>query len=459
MNALHRLRGTHSAWVWVACAVFAALQLAAFYPGYMSHDSAYQWWQARSGEITTLWPPGMVLMLQAMSPLQSAAPAALYTLHSLLYWLAAGYLASQQRNAWTQGFVLTALCVFPAVAICLPHVWSDVALAMWLLLICILLDRTTRAEAPPARCTAVLAIACAAMALSTLWRHNAWMALPPLLWFAASRWLQLRNPGQTPALKPRFIVAVTLFALSLLVYSVVPRLVSKIHADTWAITLIWDLQALSVATDKVLVPASISSNATLADLRQSFDPVNAVTLYVKSTSDWANSTTGLSRDQKADLVSAWAGAVMHAPLSYAKHRAHVFLKMIGPKRGVARDGSADDPVLLEFKDNPKLVFANPRLLLTAQSWVAWLKPQWWASPLVWIALATTLLGACLRSRSRSPGRVMRDQLPFWIWCSGIAYLLPLAVLSPTSDLRYALWPVVACVAAACLAIRNRSFDR
>jgi hypothetical protein len=46
----------------------AALQITAFYPGYVTHDSAYQWWQGRHDEITTLWPPGMALFLGLFDP-------------------------------------------------------------------------------------------------------------------------------------------------------------------------------------------------------------------------------------------------------------------------------------------------------------------------------------------------------------------------------------------------------
>lgn len=35
---------------WLAALAGAALSLWLFYPGYLSWDSAYQWWQVRSGE-------------------------------------------------------------------------------------------------------------------------------------------------------------------------------------------------------------------------------------------------------------------------------------------------------------------------------------------------------------------------------------------------------------------------
>ena len=455
-------------WICIAICALAVAQIASFYPGYLSHDSAYQWWQARSGEITTLWPPGIVFMLQAIARFHDTAPAVLYVLHSILYWICTTYIGAQQRGFSARATALAALCVLPVVAVCLPHVWTDVALTVWLLTACVLLDASTSLRLSASCSRWIVGAAAFILIGCTLLRHNAWFALPPLCWWAASRW-QLstdfaRHQIYVSAASKRLIhstalTAGLLFAVALAVYATVPRLVSKVHASTWAITLIWDLQALSVTSRQVLVPKSISSDATIDDLEQSFDRVNAVTLYVKSRAQWANATIGLSSEQKRDLLAAWTQAVAQNPLAYLQHRSHVFLKMLGPKRGVERDGSADDPGHVQFRDNPRLEFANPSALRVARLWVDWLKPQWWASPLVWISCSTIFLVwriARRRSHREQKSLLYAGMAPSaCLWLSGMMYLLPLYMLTPTSDLRYALWPTVACVCAALLALRDR----
>ena len=42
---------------WLAAAAGLGLVLALFWPGYLSWDSAYQWWQARHGELDPTQPP------------------------------------------------------------------------------------------------------------------------------------------------------------------------------------------------------------------------------------------------------------------------------------------------------------------------------------------------------------------------------------------------------------------
>lgn len=461
------------------CACAAALQIAAFYPGYVTHDSAYQWWQGRHDEITTLWPPGMALFLGLFDPKTGNAPAAFFVLHCALFWCCAAYLSMRQPTAIRRVAVASVFCVLPITTICLPHVWSDVALAIWLLVAALGLDLAARMKGSNFAQTVLIVLCSAILVLSVLLRHNALLSLPPLLWLAACRWRAVLTMRRTICFAPldvRRKLAITalatsiLLALTLATYALVPRWVSKTRADTWSITLIWDLQALSVASGKVLMPSSISGNATIEDLRASFDPINAVTMYVKSTSSWANATVGLSSDQKSDLATAWMQAIARDPVTYARHRFFVFTKMLGPKRDAAVDGGADDPIHVQFRDNPTLAFANPDVLRRAQMWVSWLRPQWWASPLAWIVATSACVGCALwRSRRRAFNH-LRPELPpsrwSWmlgdsrffsvacVWLSGLLYLVPLLVIAPTADLRYVLWPVLASVAAACLAFSD-----
>ena len=437
--------------VLVALGLVAVFQVMAFYPGYVTHDSAYQWWQARSGDITTLWPPGMVFLLQAFGMIGNG-PTTLFVLNSLMYWAAAAYVATRQAGWIASWSCVALLALVPTVMICLPHVWSDVALAVWLFAASALLHFLHSARPSLWLSRSVLTLACALLVYSVLLRHNAWCALPPLCWLAALQWHRIEHNRLASNVSMRVVgvMATAIFAFALTVYVLVPRAVSKTHADTWAITLIWDLQALSVASGVVLVPSSISDNATIDDLRQSFDAVNAVTLYVKSTARWANATVGLSAAQKSDLLSAWAHAVWRNPRAYVDHRAFVFAKMLGVKRDAQRDGGADEPVHVQFRDNPSLEFAHPALLRTARGWIDWLKPQWWTTPIVWMIIPFFYLIVRLREAGVRTLREGVQQPAIAIWASGLMYLLPMALLNPTADLRYALWPVLASVVAALL---------
>lgn len=427
-----------------ATLLLAFAQIYAFYPGYLTHDSAYQWWQARTGNISTLWPPGTIILMRVLDQIGSG-PTTLYLVHCVIYWGCAAWFSIRMPTRTGAFAVLLTLALLPTAAICLPHIWTDVQLAVVLMLVVALLVRATETTvnkwARPRLILATLLIVFA----STV-RHNALFALLPLCWMVVSLWPSAQRAKQRSTAQVALGCSL-LFAIVVGVYALTLRAFPTTKSDTWAITAIWDLQALSVSSQKVLVPSSISRDATLADLTQSFDPVNAVTLYIKSKGQWVNSTTGLTPIQASDLQRAWGSAVLTFPGAYFSHRAHVFRKMLGRKRGLDGDGGADDPVRIVFRDNPQQPLAHPSALSYARRWIDWLKPQWFASSLIWLVTSTLVVGAALvRNSSTLP-----MQTAVGLWLSGLLYLLPLFFFAPTSDLRYVLWPTLASVLAACIA--------
>lgn len=427
-----------------ALALLAAAQIFAFFPGYLTHDSAYQWWQARTGELTTLWPPGMILLMAAVDA-WIPGPTVLYVGHSCIYWAVAAFFTLNVRNLRLSLLTFLLFALFPTAAICLPHVWIDVELATLLMLVAALVTYANGVTARRAKIALVLAAFIVVFA--ALVRHNAWMALPPLCWAIAYVWPD--SVASTQRRNPRVIAVAAglLLAVAVAAYATLPKALSRTHADTWAITLIWDLQALSVASHAVLVPKLISEDATLDDLTQSFDSVNAVTMYVLGKSKWVNATTGLTEPQASALRSAWTNAVLAHPLQYLAHRAHVALKMVGPKRNPQIDGGADEPIRLVFKDNPVIVFANPEAMAWARKWIDWLKPHWLATPMVWMSASTLILAIRLRQNRHSP----MTKIALAVWLSGGMYLLPLFLISPTADVRYVFWPTLAMLLAALIA--------
>uniref|UniRef100_UPI00214964AF hypothetical protein n=1 Tax=Tahibacter caeni TaxID=1453545 RepID=UPI00214964AF len=76
-----------------ALAATAALLFAlAFHPGWLSFDSSYQWWQARSGEISNINGIGIVLLWQA-ARLFHEGPQPLLLLQLALFWSGVALLA------------------------------------------------------------------------------------------------------------------------------------------------------------------------------------------------------------------------------------------------------------------------------------------------------------------------------------------------------------------------------
>jgi hypothetical protein len=150
---------------------------------------------------------------------------------------------------------------------------------------------------------------------------------------------------------------------------------------------------------------------------------------------------------------AWRDAIVRHPVAYLRHRAHVFSKTIGVKVRREIDGSADEPIRFAFRDNPRAEILNPEANAIARRWIERLKPQWWASPLVWTLVATL---ACLALWARTfAQRDANETVPRFssvlVWLSAMCYLIPLFFLLPSAEMRYVLWPTLACVLALALA--------
>ena len=70
---------------WLIALAGFALDVAAFWPGQMSFDSAYAWWQARGGETTNIAPPMLIFVWRACDALLEG-PGLVFALHLALFW-------------------------------------------------------------------------------------------------------------------------------------------------------------------------------------------------------------------------------------------------------------------------------------------------------------------------------------------------------------------------------------
>ena len=100
------------AWsAWLAGAVGLALTLWLFFPGYMSWDSAYQWWQVRHGIVDPIFPPvmgGIWRVTEWLSP----GPGGYFLYQATLYWLAfAAFAASLSVPAWGRVLIVLGILI------------------------------------------------------------------------------------------------------------------------------------------------------------------------------------------------------------------------------------------------------------------------------------------------------------------------------------------------------------
>jgi hypothetical protein len=420
-----------------------AFDLAAYYPGQVSFDSAYTWWQARGGETTDTQAPVFMYVWRLCSAILPA-PGSVFVLQLSLFW--GGLLlvvVGLRLGPFAGAFLLLLVGVAPVAMILRAHVWTDVSLTGALLVVTGLLSLCRRTAR---RGWLLLAVPFGLYAVGL--RHNALPAALPLIVYGVQQFLVAGGSVVTYsrlALGSGFVV-VALFGAAQAINASVDR-----HAPMWPVLAQFDLAALSIAANEVLLPRdAVGAGMDVPDLEQAHRSwgVNALLSNTKHgirdphTPPWtAAELDGLRR--------AWVAAIIAHPRAYVAHRLDVSAGLFGTHpREWPRDLIFVDADV-QFKDNPAIA-ANRSALHRALGTAADALRDTPALA-AWPYLALGLLVAPLawRDRERPPARTAGILL-----ASALLYAAPLLVVAPSADLRYLLWPCVAALAAAALVVQS-----
>lgn len=433
-SAMADTGGLLRVWVWGWPLVCALAVFWATRPGYLSFDSALMFWQARHGEYFDIGGVLLPWLWHLLQVVDAGTDAIRFVLMlglasglSACAWALRGGLS--RRRIWVLGLVLP-LC--PLLWMLWPHVWTDVLLAAllcWLMALCLHMTVLKAAGVPGWVLLSAMVVLSVAVCLA---RHNGLFALPVLIWMGLAslfRW-------------QRVLVGLATVLVLVGVVSVAGVLRGQLvtqRLDTWAVTLLWDLQAVSVAAmpddARSLIPANLTGpDMRVGELRAAFNPESATTLFAATSSGLANPTVApLVPEQVDSLRAAWF-AVLDEP-SYWKHRMHVFWSLIGPHDSPNLRGMAESPTVTGYADNPDLpTFASPthdwfrRLIDVGFSFRLF-------APIGYAVLCVIALVVCWRGMDH----VSRRTVMLLVAASG-CYALPLFVIAPSAETRYLLWP-------------------
>lgn len=446
---------------WLVALAGIALTLAAFWPGYLSWDSAYQWWQARGGELDPTHPPVMVHLWQ-VSRAVLPDPGGMLVLQATLWWSALALFANALGGSASRRAATVALLgVWPPLLAVLPHLWKDVWLAALFALAVALLAAELRSPRAPWRYAAFVALA-----LGCAFRFNALpAALPLLAWVAWRSFEGTRdalwptNPGVSAS--PRaamsrrkgIVVSLLTVALTTLVViagSALNRAPGR-NVPVWPSIALWDLAAVSIAEDRLLFPPEwVDPALTVADLRRDFVPYVNVPSFDRGQLR-LNYYYDYTPAQFARLRDAWLALPVAHPRAYLAHRATLSAYLFGLHPHEHPDSLVISPAIVAFKDNPALAPPSGRLHDALQSTLSRLVdvPLFAAWP--YLLLAFGLVGRWALRRDGGTGA-----LSGIVALSSLMLAAPLLVLAPSSDFRYLLWSVAAALLAAALAIAPKA---
>ncbi|GAB2666180.1 hypothetical protein [Arenimonas aestuarii] len=415
---------------WLAAALGLGLVLAAFWPGYLSWDSAWQWWQARHGELDPGHPPVMVRVWQAVR-LVLPDPGGMLLVQALAWWAAmAGFAHALGGGAWRRVLCVWLLGAWPPLLALLPHLWKDV----WMMALfagavaCLAADLTAPRRGWRLGALALLVAGCA-------FRHNALpAALPLLAWIAWREW-----PGK------RWRVGLATVALTVFLHlaaGLANLAPGARDTPVWPVIAMWDIAAVSIAEDRVLFPPDwVEPGLTVDDLRRDFSPFVNVPSF-ESGQLRLNFYYDYTPAQYADLRRAWLSLPLEHPRAYFGHRAEVSAYLLGFRQEQQPDFQVLQPAIVPLRDNPAVSPPSGPLHHALQSRLGALVDTPLFAGWLYVALAAGIL-VVTTLRRRGPG----DGLAAAVAASGLLLALPLLPLAPSADFRYLAWTVAASVMA------------
>ncbi|ODU32103.1 MAG: hypothetical protein BGP24_03620 [Lysobacterales bacterium 69-70] len=417
----------------VAAATAALLFAAAFYPGWLSFDSSYQWWQARSGEISNINGIGIVLLWQAARWLHDG-PQPLLLLQLALFWSGAALLALDAPVTARARLVLPLLLALAPASWLLAQIWSDAAL-LALLVFAVAAIRRHRRDGSRVWFVAALA----ALALGLAQRHNALFAVLPLLGW-------LCGVERRDARRRRLGATITLAAVLLLV----------VHATTAALTrqwfpvlpslTLWDLSGMSVRQQRVLLPDyAIAPQSTVDDLASAYAAWSNTPLFASPRAGVRYPFQPWPEADQQRLRRHWLSTITQHPQTYLAHRGELMAGLFGTRARELPPELTYVPGPVQYRDNPAVAVPDGALRRFALATFERLRatPAFAAWPYLLIGIA-----AALRVRRR---RDARGAAVLWLIASAWAYALPYTVLAPAAEFRYLLWSCIASLIAAWLA--------
>ena len=422
---------------WLAAAAGLAIALLSFYPGYMSWDSAFQWWQARHDIFDATHPPLMAMAWQ-LTDRVIAGPGGLFVLQQAGVWLAlGGFAAALPCRARYRVLVVLALGLWPPLFAVSAFLWKDVwTLAGFGIAVALLAAEMQR----PSRRRLGLALVFLALACS--FRHNAITGAAPLVLWAMYRW---PRSGHAPPL--RTLGRAALVSLAVWATSQLPNLDPRVRPvdSVWSVVTLWDAAAVSVREGRLVYPPElVDPSLTLDELRGLFVDYSNGTVYHTGKLDHSFDGPYTDAQRSALRQLAWDLPTRY-PASYFGHRLRVAELLYGWDRAGLPDGQVIWPILHAYADNPPLDVQRSAFQVgVAERLLGMVDTPWFAG---WIYLLASVLVMALGWRRRA---VPQAGLAAAVAASGLAYALPLALVSGSAEFRYLVWPVLASLMAVLL---------
>lgn len=450
--------------IWFFVTVFSVYGALGYllFPGLMSPDALFQYAQMKSGQMSDLHPPIMIHLWRLIDPYFTGA-AGLFILQWSLYVTAVWLIATTLYQSYLPRVFIAAPFMAPPMIVVLMGIWKDgLLIGFMLLAVACILKIATR----PNLFWVALALACLWMGAAL--RHNAILSILPLV-------------GCIMYLIPRFHCRWCLLAKTLVLTGIIAASTTYVnrqnvtHVDMLPTVAVWDLAAMSVSTNTMLIPAYARKdpNLSVEKLKELFDPMSNVPLcrFVPGSGRQIycmekiplRAGEALPSDETDSLRHDWLAAIAEHPRAYIMHRMRLTCYLLNLCKALERPSKyrgfitastqpttlseawydGPDAETLGIAPTPKPSDIGERIIERLTHWRATTEvlSSW---PYLTLLLTMTILAMTYPLQGR------RHVISVCIQVSGWLMALPLVIIAPNFQLRYLIWPILCAILSLCL---------
>ncbi len=427
--------------------LIALFYVSAFYPGYMSFDSAHHYQQLETGEWTNFQPVIILLFWQVTNSIIEG-PGGLYLCFLSIYLISLWLIACYLQGGWIRRIILLLTALFPVSIMLFPHIWKDIGLLVFVLLAigCLLYYLSNN------RWWALLA-SLLSLAVALLFRFEAVLYLWPLLFFQIRQATRKNNANLAANRSLHFLLRdgflVIVFAVLVLFGNqALVKVTDTKKITLWPTIALWDIARVSIRENQVLMPDyTVGVGMTVEDLAQATHSWTNTSLFSNTKAGVNNSlATPYTPEQYKDLLVLWVSLPIKYPQSYAKHR----LQLMRELMRVNEDPNKPQDLFWcnyitnyndRFPANSSLLNLLVNLLLKRH------KDSIVFKPWLYVIIAIMVVIYILRQRQITVQQRLAMNL---IICSGLS-LVVMLFLAPAAEQRYLIILFTVVPIAACLA--------
>jgi hypothetical protein len=430
---------------YVLLSLFALiLQCYIFYPGYMSHDSAYQYSQVVSGDWDNISPIVMV-GLWTLTDAVIPGPGGLFLIFQVLSLAGLTlFVVCLKINHWLKAVLLLLIYFWPFNLMIMPHLWKDVGL-MSLLFLALGFTNTYKRTGQ----SIFFILALSMLIMASMFRFESIFYLSPMAFYLLLLWF--RNHGQSTHLAKITSLTLLIILTSLISTQVITKLTDSKKVALWQTVALWDMARVSIKTEQLLLPEfTIGEGMTLDDLSRANTPWTNTHLFSKTRSG-VNSGLGhpYTKQQNKLLFKAWFDMIKTFPGAYFSHRAEVSGELL------RINDSQNKPIDIFYTRKQKYFSGGHTLNdstvnLTITNWIDKHRNDFYFKGWFYISIQLMILFLLLTKR-KSPG----SEFVLAVVCSGLLSVLAHGIVAPSAEQRYLIWLVNSTLLATSLLFRQK----